>query len=377
MELAAKTAAASEYTMSIQAAGTPGHCAGAGEERLGLFRQEWVGSGRAITLQNLFRDLRDIGRGEFIGEDAARGLQGTRVFTDRAEGHGSVELYKLGKDIYLVAADNTYDFPRIEHVPGEGLIEFHLRLSGVLEMTLPGRSEPLIATGPCLTVLYQPSGVAYTERTLPNRRDEAVSLYCRPDYIAKLLHRNSVAGWPPLEQIIAHRGRESVWYRSLPLSPGLMWVAKSLLKNRYRHGIRLLHAQAKAFELLCEVLTADDAGIAEDAPSFTATEMRQLGLARRLLATRLSSPPRLAELARIIGMSQSKLKRSFKARYGVTVCEFGLECRMRHALHLLQAQHLSVDQVSREIGYRHQTSLSAAFREHFGFLPSSARNAMQ
>ena len=78
-------------------------------------------------------------------------------------------------------------------------------------------------------------------------------------------------------------------------------------------------------------------------------------------------------LARRVGMSESKLKRAFKERFGTTVFEYGLECRMRHALELLRADSVSICQVAESVGYQHQTSFTAAFRDHFGFLPSEAR----
>jgi AraC-like DNA-binding protein len=351
--------------------------AGVREERLGLHRQAMVGAGPAKTVQNLFSDLRLISRGEFIGEDVQRHLQGARVLIDRTEGHGTYELYRLDQDLYVIAADSTYDSPRFETVPGEGLVEFHLRVSGVLEMTLPGRFEPLVATGPSLLILYQPEGVDASECVLPKHRDVGVSLFCKPEYLADLLRRNSIARWSMLEEIEAHRGSNTVWHRLLPLSPGLLYVAKSLLQSRYRRGIRLLHAEAKSLELLCEVLSTADTDAADDAPAVTDTEIRQLETARQMLLTGFSTPSRIADIARTVGMSESKLKRSFKARYGTTVFGFGLDCRMRHALHLLRARRMSVDQVAHEVGYRHQTSFSAAFREHFGFLPRSARNEMQ
>jgi AraC-like DNA-binding protein len=34
---------------------------------------------------------------------------------------------------------------------------------------------------------------------------------------------------------------------------------------------------------------------------------------------------------------------------------------------------LSVGQVAHAVGYRHQTSFAAAFKEHFGFSPREAR----
>jgi len=346
------------------------------EPSRGLFRQELIGCSPARTLTTLFSDLRGVSRCEFLGEDAERQLQGARLQIDRTEGQGSWELYRLGEEVYLVAADGIYDSARSETVPGEGLVEIHLRLSGVLEMALPGSRHPLVASGPCVLLLHQPPGADVVERVLPNQRDTGVSLYCRPCYLSNLVRRHAVSGWPVLEEIDAFRAQNRVWHRMIPLSPALMLSARSLLQSSYRGGIRLLHAEAKVLEILCEVLdtTSVDAGAKQ--VGLTDTEVRQLNAARRILASQLDSPPRLSDMARQIGMSGSKLKRVFKAQYGVTMADFNLECRMRHALELLRDKRLFVGHVAHLVGYKHQTSFTFAFREYFGFLPSAARNEM-
>jgi AraC-like DNA-binding protein len=103
------------------------------------------------------------------------------------------------------------------------------------------------------------------------------------------------------------------------------------------------------------------------------TLVRQIDTVRRILSTQYAPTPHICELARRVGMSESKLKRAFKEHFGTTVFEYGLECRMRRALELLQGNATSISQVAECVGYQHQTSFTAAFRDHFGFLPSEAR----
>ena len=347
---------------------------GQSEPRLGLFRHETLGDEPAGTMGNLFADLRRVSRGEIIAEHPERNLQGRRLMIDRTEGHGNLELYRLDHDFYVVAADGVYDGPRIETVPGEGLVEFHLRLAGVLEMTVPGCPGTVTVRGPRLLMLYQPPGVAVTERVVPKIRDTGVSLYCRPEFLARLARQNGIERWPLLEEI-QNQQANTVWLRQAELSPTLSYVGKSLLDSPYKNGIRLLHAEAKALELLCDVLSQaqepdNDWLIVTDQVS------RQLMHARRLLSTQLSEPLGIADIARTVGMSETKLKRTFKARFGITVFDFGLSCRMQHALKLLHCGRLSVGEVAYAAGYRHPTSFSAAFLDFFGFLPSKARTEM-
>ena len=338
---------------------------------VGLFREELIGSAPARTTGNIFSNLSNVNRGELIADDPVRRSQGTRLLIDRTQGTGTWEFYRLESDLYLLAADCVYDTARVETVPGEGLVEFHLRLSGELRLRLPGVREELVLVGPRLLILYQPPGVDYSEQVVAHRRDTCVSLYCRPQFLADILRRNGIHHCPVLEEIERH-DRPEIWHKTLPLSGGLTFVARSLLDNPFRKGIRLLHAEAKALDLLCEVLHVAEENTC--AGSLLGERvLNQLEAARQILGREFARSPSIPDIARAVGMSQSKLKRAFKSRFGVTVFEYGFECRMRHALELLRGQHSTVGQVAYMVGYGHQTSFTAAFKSHYGFSPRDAR----
>jgi AraC-like DNA-binding protein len=226
--------------------------------------------------------------------------------------------------------------------------------------------------GPSLVLLYQPMGIDLGERLEAGIRHTGLSLYCRPSHLADLLRRNGIPGCPLLDAVTAHQGN-SVWHEQRALTAGLNFVATSLLCSPYRHGFRLMHAEAKALELLCEVLKPVPAKIVGDPSDLTTQVIRQVDAARRILATQHAPVPHTCELARRVGMSESKLKRAFKEHFGTTAFDYGLECRMRHALKLLRANTMSISLVAESVGYQHQPSFTAAFRDYFGFLPSEAK----
>jgi len=343
---------------------------------VGLFRADMLTAGPARSLRSLFADLRSVNHGQIFGEDPQRNTQGTRLMMDGSIGHGSWELYRLGSDLYIITGDSTYDSTsRTEILTGEGLLEFHLRLSGSLVLSVPGAASPVVVTGPCMMMLHQPPGIDVPERVVPESRDTGVSLYCRPQYLSDLAERNGIARWSGFDEI-GRLGPVGVWYRQEPLSPTLLHIANSLLRNPYQGGVRLLRAEATALELLCEILTRSMSAAREAEPVLSESEARQLDAARRLLATRLDTSLRTRDVARAVGMSQTKLKGAFKTRFDITVFDYGLECRMRHALELLRSRRIPVGQVARAVGYVHQTSFAAAFQQFFGFLPNHARKNM-
>jgi hypothetical protein len=100
----------------------------------GLLRSALVGQKPAGTLRELFGNLRELTRGELIGEDPDRNAEASRLRVDRTDGHGSYELYRLDRDLFILTIDCLFDSVREEIVPGEALIEVHISLRGRLTL---------------------------------------------------------------------------------------------------------------------------------------------------------------------------------------------------------------------------------------------------
>ena len=194
----------------------------------GLFREELLGTVPARTMSNLFHDLRRVSRGQFIGEYPDRHSQGARLPVERSQGHGRWELYRVDHGLYVVTADCVYDTPRDEVVAGEGLIEFSLRLSGRLQLNLPGRADLVDVEGPALLMLHLPAGMPITERVEANRRDAVVSLYSSPQYLRALVERSGDVPLTRVRGLRCARRRRLLVPAETPLSFSLLRGAKPL-----------------------------------------------------------------------------------------------------------------------------------------------------
>src|SRR3546814_929631 len=78
----------------------------------------------------------------------------------------------------------------------------------------------------------------------------------------------------------------------------------------------------------------------------------------------------LVGLAHAVGANEATLKKHFKAVYGTTVFGFLTARRMELAKALLLANELKVAAVAQEVGYKYASHFTAAFRRHFGVLPT-------
>jgi AraC-like DNA-binding protein len=82
------------------------------------------------------------------------------------------------------------------------------------------------------------------------------------------------------------------------------------------------------------------------------------------------NPPTIEELARISAMSSTKLKKDFKALYGLPVYEYFQKNRMLKAKSLLVLGEYTIKEVGQMVGYSNLSHFANTFKKEFGFLPS-------
>jgi len=100
-----------------------------------------------------------------------------------------------------------------------------------------------------------------------------------------------------------------------------------------------------------------------------------LSYAKQLLASRLSNPPKLEEVAAVFGVTKYRLTEVFKSSLGLTVAGFLREERMRKAQRLLVQTSLGLESIAREVGFSCAANFSNAFREYVGVWPSEFRES--
>lgn len=102
-------------------------------------------------------------------------------------------------------------------------------------------------------------------------------------------------------------------------------------------------------------------------------EQKLLLAAHERLLADLSAPPTIEQLSREVGLNQLKLKRGFKAMFGLSIYALFQRERMGRAKALLDRHGVSDTAVM--LGYSNMSHFSAAFRKQHGVLPSEARRA--
>jgi AraC family transcriptional regulator, arabinose operon regulatory protein len=81
----------------------------------------------------------------------------------------------------------------------------------------------------------------------------------------------------------------------------------------------------------------------------------------------------IAELARSVRMSSSRLQHLVKAETGISLRDHMRLGRVRRAAYMLCSSNLSIKEVCFRVGYQHPASLSRAFRRTTGSSPQLYR----
>ncbi len=87
------------------------------------------------------------------------------------------------------------------------------------------------------------------------------------------------------------------------------------------------------------------------------------------------NPPTLEEMKSLTEMSESKLRRCFKATYDKTIHEYIRHKKMEQALRFLSHDDMSIHNISTTLGYESASKFSAAFKKVYGITPSSFRKS--
>ena len=300
------------------------------------------------------------------------GLYGAAVPVPGDADEGVWRMASIRDEIFIVVSNCNYAHSRSESVLPESFVEFHFSLSGPASVDFSD-TNALQVNAPNLLVCRQGADVRYQVTCGPGPW-QSVGLYVTQRHFERLLRAlGSEAERIRVE--LAAVGSDQIYNRQMPFSVEALHIAEQLLASLYRGARQMLYLEGKCTEILCACIEMWLAHARADNPGETlsARDLRLIERAREMIVVDLHLAPTIPELARAVGTNASKLKRGFKFLYGVTIFEYGQRSRMNQALRLLVDERQPVGQVALAVGYQHQTSFTAAFRDHFGFAPKDAR----
>jgi AraC-like DNA-binding protein len=134
-------------------------------------------------------------------------------------------------------------------------------------------------------------------------------------------------------------------------------------------SLRKLYFESKIMDLLCrqcEVLTGHEV----NETTISRVDLEKVYYAREVLLNNLSYPPSLAELSRLCGLNEFKLKKYFKQVFDTSVFGLLLEERLQVSKGLIYRGEKNISAIAYELGYAHPQHFQRAFKKRFGITPT-------
>jgi AraC-like DNA-binding protein len=337
----------------------------------------WVDYGTAID--TLTRDTGAVGSGTGEAEPTRNAPQssraqlfprrraGVREYVAPPDGEGYWDFFRLTDHLSLSITDATYRRDRWISVEGGRFFKLRVLLSG----RLLDRGGAMLLENPQaqLDVCAGERGGGY--QIAAEVPTTLVVLHCGPELITERL---GLALEEAPEPLRALAGTELTGLRNtrIGLTPELFRAAQWIHGSRYRvlPAVRAAYLEALAMEMVCQIVTdlsVEEAG--ECGRSLLSRDRRRIHETREYLSQHYASPPTIPQLARMVGMNQTKLKACFKQLLGVTIYEYVLQRRMEAAAEMLVQAELSVAEIAYRVGYDYPANFSSAFKRYYGRLP--------
>lgn len=161
--------------------------------------------------------------------------------------------------------------------------------------------------------------------------------------------------------------------RTIPMSPTTVRAVEAFLQEWHRPPGELQDAQQQTLLLRALIaLKQDRQDGANDLPPEPAdTLMRTIN---RLLAEWRGRMVVVADLARQLGCSESRLRVRFKAVAGIPLGAYLQNYRINRAMALLRTSPLSIADIAREAGFGSPQAFSRAFKNETEQTPRAYRN---
>lgn len=133
--------------------------------------------------------------------------------------------------------------------------------------------------------------------------------------------------------------------------------------------------EGKTKEILAYVLDSAMQAGCEDLLDSPSEDKRLAREAQMIIDARYAENITLQSIANELFVGRTRLCELFREQMGSCVAEYLRDVRMANACEMLETTELKVSEISRLVGYAHQSSFTEAFRREFGVTPAQWRES--
>lgn len=107
--------------------------------------------------------------------------------------------------------------------------------------------------------------------------------------------------------------------------------------------------------------------------TLTASDANAIQKAYDILTSNPCNPPTIRSLSKMVFLNEQKLKAGFSAKYHMSISQYTCSLKMAIAENLLSTTELSIDEISKIVGYNHSGNFVKMFKKTHGKTPLAFR----
>lgn len=298
---------------------------------------------------------------------------GLRSYLPEEEGEGYWDFVEAWPGVYIAVGDASYQQATPIAVPAEPLLQIRVVCSG--SMTFPEEDVTLTSGRAWLQLLGGENPLHYIIGEREPLR--AIVIDMRIESLPAL---GVLPAMLPDHILDCLEGAGSQNPFAIIRSPEALVNLGQLIvdsRKRMEYGLRLMYVRGKTLELIAEAFTGGKLVDTQQAGSSRSVGYRPqppwILEAKAILESDLETPLTVVELARLVGVSATKLKTGFRQYTGNSVHRYLTAVRMRRALELLEQTDLQVADIGRRVGFSHAGNFTLAFKKYYGRGPRQFR----
>jgi len=262
---------------------------------------------------------------------------------------------------------------RTEETLKEPLIRIICCKSGNLTVyTGVSRASSILLDAHSHNLLYFPANTKVITEYDMAKCHELLIIDLEPDILGRYIPLESlILRW--LNEQITSSEFSVLHTAGLPLSPEMKMVIHEIIHCKRLPTYKAHYLKIKAIEFVLLQVEQYRRVVRTEPSPLRGEELLRIYQVRDILLNETSGNHTLKTLAHRVGTNDATLKKHFKLVFGTTVFNYLAAIRMQSAKEMLIRKNEKVAVVAQHVGYKHATHFTAAFKRHFGYLPTEVK----
>ncbi|MHA3786881.1 helix-turn-helix domain-containing protein [Flavobacterium hauense] len=219
---------------------------------------------------------------------------------------------------------------------------------------------------------YIPDSEFYIEPTAEVNESIYIQIQFTKEYFKRFLPESH----PLLYAFIKNMNEDKLSVLSsvhLRITAEMYTLLNEILHCEKEGVMRQLYTETNMLKLLSLQIEQCGSAVKKEGNHVKQHDVEKFEMVKKLLEKNIAYSHSLAELSRLSGLNDFKLKKGFKALYGTTVFGYLHELRMVKAAQLLAEEAMPIAEIAECCGYVYGQSFSTAFKQRYGTTPEKFR----